>query len=455
MAEARSSPYRKKSLERLSSPERLDQLLQLVDRRSWLPLATLGVLLLLLVAWAIFGRVPERVHGRGILVRPREVVEIDAPGSGYLVGLDVRPDMKVERGQLLGTIARPDLEKQIELERARLEQLTAFSGASEILEGQDARIEDEGGLDAYVRRNRTLARKAYDEQLELLGQEQRRLEDQKAVAEQLAERLRQQLERRRQLKTEEIVSEDALIVAERDYVDSIDRVSEIDGDLRELQSRRLRIEEEYQDRLQDIANLTLLMQDYAQQVAEVNREIERLETALDKESRIVAEQAGIILEVRATVGSYLSPGDPIAAMTLSGDNSPLESVVYFNVRDGKRLKPHMRIQITPDTVERERYGGIVGAIEWISSFAVSLAEAEAMVGNRQIAERLTEGGYLIQVRAALQRDPTTPSGFAWTSSQGPAGGFSPGTTTTARVTVEERAPITFVLPSLRAASGID
>ena len=32
--------FRKKSLERLSSPERLDQLLQVADPKSWIPLLT-------------------------------------------------------------------------------------------------------------------------------------------------------------------------------------------------------------------------------------------------------------------------------------------------------------------------------------------------------------------------------------------------------------------------------
>lgn len=36
--------FREESLERLSSPERLDRLMQIVDRRDWLPLSTLGAL---------------------------------------------------------------------------------------------------------------------------------------------------------------------------------------------------------------------------------------------------------------------------------------------------------------------------------------------------------------------------------------------------------------------------
>ena len=102
------SMYRPKALERLSSPESLDQLLRLVDPRSWIPLAVLSVLVGFLLLWAIFGRVPINVQGKGILVRPRKVVEFQSPGSGHLLDLKVRVGDVVGRGDLLGLIAQPD-----------------------------------------------------------------------------------------------------------------------------------------------------------------------------------------------------------------------------------------------------------------------------------------------------------------------------------------------------------
>ncbi|NES67365.1 MAG: NHLP bacteriocin system secretion protein, partial [Okeania sp. SIO2D1] len=48
----------------------------------------------------------------------------------------------------------------------------------------------------------------------------------------------------------------------------------------------------------------------------------------------------------------------------------------------------------------------------------------------------------------------TFSGYQWSSSKGPQQKLTAGTTTTTRVRVEERAPITFVLPILREWSGI-
>lgn len=64
--------FRQESLERLSSPEQLDQLMQIVSPRSWLPLVTLSSLVLMTLLWSILGRIPVTATGRGLLVQPHQ-----------------------------------------------------------------------------------------------------------------------------------------------------------------------------------------------------------------------------------------------------------------------------------------------------------------------------------------------------------------------------------------------
>ena len=81
--------------------------------------------------------------------------------------------------------------------------------------------------------------------------------------------------------------------------------------------------------------------------------------------------------------------------------------------------------------------------------------AAAVVGNAEIIEGLaSDKSSLIQVSSKLTLDPNTVSGYKWSSSKGPETQISSGTTTVVRVKVEERAPITFVLPILRSTSGV-
>lgn len=76
----RNSLFRQESLERLSSPEQLDQLMQIVTPKSWIPLGTLGVLVVAGLIWSVVGQIPITVSGRGLLVE-------ESDGSGELIGV--------------------------------------------------------------------------------------------------------------------------------------------------------------------------------------------------------------------------------------------------------------------------------------------------------------------------------------------------------------------------------
>lgn len=450
--------FRKKSLERLSSPERLDQLLEVVDRKTWVPLATVGVLVLGLVAWAVFAKIPVNVEGKGILVRPRQISEFQSVGAGRVVRMEVEVGDTVRRGQMLAEIERPDLEERLRLQKQKAAELTAQSRAATEATG----AEERGGGDAlaggpslrdHIERSRSLARTLREERLAVLAEEEHRLDEQQRVASALSQALRERFEGRRQLTEDGLVSKTELDVAEEAYMDSLERLYEIETQRGKLETARLEADELYFDRLQKIAEWSFELE---QQIADVHREIARLALQIEEECRVVSDHDGRIIEVNAVPGSILAAGDRLGAMEITDPSSTLKSVTYFHVKDGKRLRAGMPIHVTPDTVERERFGSIRGVVRTVSSFPVSVEEAASVVGNRFVAQTLIEGGYLIEVAADLQRSPAQPEHYDWTSSKGPEEvEVSAGTTTTARVAVERERPIAFVLPLLKSAAGID
>jgi HlyD family secretion protein len=456
MADEPRSMFRERSLERLSSPERLDQLLQLIDRRSWLPLVALGALVGILVLWSIFGRVPVNVHGEGILIHPRTVVEIQVPGSGQLTRLDVRVGDVVQPGQTLATIALPEVEKQLELEREKARELTALGRAGGILQPRGTGDADgTRGLEGHIDESRGVARNLRREARQSIDDERRILEEQRERAEGLSVALEKRWQSLREMFETRFASEKEVLEAEAEFIDSRTRVSGLETQLLELKTRQLEIDDRYLSRLQGLADLRMDLQGYEQQIADVDREISRLEARLEEEGRITAEHRGTILEIHVAPGQFVTTGTRIGAMSVGDPASPLESVVYFKVGDGKRVDVGDRIQVTPDTVERERYGGIEGVVRAVSGLSVTVDEATNQIGNREIAEAIIGAGFRIQVLAELHADPSTPTGLAWSSSGGPEMEISAGTTTTARVRVEERRPIAFVLPALKSTAGVD
>src|SRR5438128_1013052 len=95
-------------MERIANPEQLDQLMQVVSMREWIPLTALGVVVAGVLAWSIVGAIPVNVQGRGAFIYPRseagtaEVAQFQATGGGRLLDLRVVRGDRVSKGMLLG-----------------------------------------------------------------------------------------------------------------------------------------------------------------------------------------------------------------------------------------------------------------------------------------------------------------------------------------------------------------
>src|SRR5688572_1619154 len=96
--------FRKAALDKLASPERLDVLMQVTSPMGWLALTTVGGILIGVIIWSIFGSIPERVNGEGVLLRGGANKEIRSSGSGVISSMDLREGQMITVGQALGTI---------------------------------------------------------------------------------------------------------------------------------------------------------------------------------------------------------------------------------------------------------------------------------------------------------------------------------------------------------------
>jgi multidrug efflux pump subunit AcrA (membrane-fusion protein) len=98
------SIFRKVALERLSSPEQLDQLMQVTDRRGWLALTALAGLLAMAVTWGFVGSIPTKVTGEGILIRTGGVKGVISTYSGEVTEFHVRVGDLIERGDVVASL---------------------------------------------------------------------------------------------------------------------------------------------------------------------------------------------------------------------------------------------------------------------------------------------------------------------------------------------------------------
>src|SRR5262245_4394077 len=98
---AKRQLFRESVLRRQASPENLDRLLTVTTPLGWLALAGIILILGLVVAWSILGRLPTIVGGKGILLTGGNVWAIISPASGNLGQILVQVGDRVEPGQIV------------------------------------------------------------------------------------------------------------------------------------------------------------------------------------------------------------------------------------------------------------------------------------------------------------------------------------------------------------------
>lgn len=83
--------YRKAALDKLASPEELDQLMHITRPGSWLLLAAFGAVLLIILLWSIFGRITTTLDQSGMLALRNPVVFVPSPDVGQVVEITIKP----------------------------------------------------------------------------------------------------------------------------------------------------------------------------------------------------------------------------------------------------------------------------------------------------------------------------------------------------------------------------
>ena len=144
-------------------------------------------------------------------------------------------------------------------------------------------------------------------------------------------------------------------------------------------------------------------------------------------------------------GMLLTRGQNVAVVK-EGDE-PLQAFVFVPGEQGKQLKKGMKVQVLPTTVKAEEFGSIQGEVTSVSKFPVTEDEMFLLLENQSLVDTLRTGDAQLRVDVKLLRDPSTPSGFKWSSAQGPPFTITRGTLCSATFVLGEERPINLVLPS--------
>jgi HlyD family secretion protein len=475
--------FRQEALERLSSPERLDQMMQVVNRRAWLPLATIGSLVVVAVIWSVFGRIPLTVNGQGVLIRPHNVVPFQVASEGQILTLNLKSGNRIKTGDVIGIIDQPQLKQQLQQEWSKLNQLLAQNKETDNLQKQGIELKRQnlekqrGVLLENLRSVQAFGPILREKSLNSLAQRRQSIKQSLDQTTALIPTLKKRLEIRGGLRQQGAINEDTLLQVQQEYTDNLTKVSDLQAQLKDIDSQESQAQAEYIKNLNSIKEINtqiqnldvqaaqLTQQDREQslnkdnQVQETQRRISQLKLELERKSKILSQYNGRVLEVAIVPGQTVAAGTRIASIETEDRSSQLMSVIYLADKDGKQIRPGMSVQITPSMVKRERFGGVVGKVTQVSPFPVTNQDISAIIGNENLANNIAQtlsssGGATMQIFAQLEQDPKTVSGYKWSSSNGPPLQISPGTTAQVRVQVGQQAPISYVIPIFKSLTGV-
>lgn len=411
--------FRKVALERLSSPEQLDQLMQVTDPKGWLALGVLGALILASLVWGVLGSIPTEARGEGILIRQGGVSNLVAIGEGQVEEILVQVGEVIHKGQPVATVRQDALDRQIQETEAKLEHLR-----------QKYRE-----LERYAEEQRRLRQRN-------LEQERANLERALATVERQMEILGERLENERQLLADGLITRQEELTTEQELNRARD---ERDG-------FRLQLEQLELDRLEAEQQLLQLLDTQRREIRDLEFELQEQQARLEENRRVLSTENGRVLELMAGRGDLVSPGTPVLSLEVASEE--LMAVLFIPASSGKQVAPGMAARVSPSNVKREEYGFILGEVVRVSEFPATGPGMMRLLSNQALVTRLMEQGPPIQVRVALRRDPSTPSGFAWSSSTGPDLQISSGTLAQGSVIVRQDRPVQLVIPRVRESLGI-
>ena len=417
--------FREAALERLKSPEQLDQRIGLIPPGMRLLAASVSVIVAAALAWAVFGSIPTRTNGRGVLLAERTGnFTVSALSPGLVLDMFVKPGDYVAAGAEIASIEQRLLSAEIEHAAAEIERLEAnlaklkAANAVQIRQGEETAIRQLAAIDGQMAANSV-----------------RR------------DRLRQLVTGYEALHARGMMAQTEVIARQEQYDQTV-------LELANGGARKIEIEAALQKKRDDIADIE------RQKQAEIDAkkgELEDLRVKMAVGSTVRAPIGGVILEVRMGRGDVAKEGSVLATIrpARAGSADTLEVLALLGGERRKRVTVGMDARVVPDGTKKEEYGSMRGRVVWVSEGEVSNEHIEQILQNAQLTKRLVGDGSALLARIELVPSSENPSGFAWWSGSGPPYRITAGSVASVGIIIGQERPISLVIPALRKLLSLE
>lgn len=410
--------FRKAALEKLSTPEKLDQLIKVTSPKGWIALLTIALVLATGITWSFVGSVKTKLNVVGVLLGG-EIHEVVATSQGQLINLNVNIGDTVTEGDIVATVEQPELFQQVEEVKASLKEREFDLQRLLSFGNQDTRLQGE-----LIQQQRTSIELQIQSENKNLGF------------------LRAQLTTEQDLLKKGLITNAQLMNTKQQIDASQNSIERLKSQLVQTSSQKLNIGFDLQQKI----NVS------KQRIAEAERRLEHLQERYDIQTNIRSAYSGEVVEVLTESGIVVGPGVPLFKLknqtAIAGDDK-LRGVLYIPSQDGKKIKEGMEALVVPSTVQPQEYGFMKGKVTYVSDFPITQKGMMMTVKNDQLVSGMLSRGAMFEVYVEFEKDENSYSGFKWTSATGPQIAINEGTSCMGKITVKSEPPVAVVIPALK------
>jgi len=456
---AEKEVFRKVSLERLSSPEELDQQLTITSPMGWAAYFAVALLIAAGLIWGFLGSIADKTNGAGIIISTGGVLNVAHHISGQVTEVSVKDGDFVEKGDVLMRIDQAPAVEEIN----QLKQDLRIIRSLDVNAGAQV---DTGSLNYRLYQEIIdLANKIRSAQAELKAQrtnyeyqlKQARSEVEQARSE--VDLAGIELENSRDYYTKLAALQEQGAVSLQELKDAEEKVKTGETVFK-IKQQRLQslqgIDKEYY--LSQLDQAAQNLQTFKQQMTdlliikenELQQEIRKKQDELLNDCEVISPVTGRVLEVSVRKGNLLTAGKSVCTIVKSSKQTEsLEAVLYVPVEKGKLILPGMDVNISPTTVKKEEYGFMLGKVVSVSEYPASTEGMMLTLGNRELVARLAGEKAPLEVRVSLINDNSTVSGYRWSTPEGPPLNVDSGTLCLGEIKVSKQRPVSLMIPFLK------
>lgn len=163
---------------------------------------------------------------------------------------------------------------------------------------------------------------------------------------------------------------------------------------------------------------------------------------------IIATVSGRVTDIAVVQGSAVNQGSELLKVQQDeGEENVI--VCYVPLGSGKKITEGMEVLVYPSTVNKQEYGHMTGTVLSVDPYVASTEELRTKLGNESLVEAFLKDGPVVAVVCRLQEASDSVSGYYWSSAKGKEVALAEGTMVEASIVLEEKAPITMLIPYIK------